>query len=118
MVPMRDGVRLTTDIYRLDSAAPAPVLLTRTPYDKEHTVRGSTIFNILRAVQAGYVVVIQDVRGRYASEGTFNGHAQESHDGADTIDWLAVQPWSSGVVGGFSGSYLGCTQMCRMSVCR
>jgi uncharacterized protein len=92
MVPMRDGVRLATDVYRLDGAAPAPALLTRTPYDKEHTVRGSTTFNILRAVQAGYVVVIQDVRGRYVSEGTFNAHGQESHDGADTIDWLAVQP--------------------------
>ena len=110
MVPMRDGVRLATDVYRLDGVPPAPVLLTRTPYDKEHTVRGSTTFDILRAVQAGYAVVIQDVRGRYASEGTFNAHGQESHDGSDTIDWLAVQPWSSGVVGGFGGSYLGCTQ--------
>jgi uncharacterized protein len=110
MVPTRDGVYLATDVYRLEGAAPAPVLLTRTPYDKEHTVRGSTTFNILRAVQAGYVVAIQDVRGRYASEGTFNAHGQESHDGYDTIDWLAVQPWSSGVVGGFGGSYLGCTQ--------
>ena len=63
MVPMRDGVRLATDVYRLDGVAPAPVLLTRTPYDKEHTVRGSTTFDILRAVQAGYVVVIQDARG-------------------------------------------------------
>ena len=90
MVPMRDGVHLATDIYRLDSVAPAAVLLTRTPYDKEHTVSGSTTFDILRAVQAGYVVVIQDVRGRYASEGTFNAHGQESQDGADTIGWLAV----------------------------
>ncbi|HEU5089342.1 MAG TPA: CocE/NonD family hydrolase, partial [Roseiflexaceae bacterium] len=110
MVPMRDGVRLTTDVYRLDGAAPAPVLLTRTPYDKEHTLQGSSTFTILRAVQAGYVVAIQDVRGRYASEGTFNAHIQEGNDGADTVNWLATQPWSSGVVGGFGGSYLGCTQ--------
>ena len=68
MVPMRDGVRLATDMYRLDGATPAPVLLTRTPYDKEHALGGTTI-DIIRAVQAGYVVVIQDVRGRYASEG-------------------------------------------------
>jgi putative CocE/NonD family hydrolase len=109
MVPMRDGVRLATDVYRLDDTTPAPVLLTRTPYDKEHALGGTTI-DIIRAVQAGYVVVIQDVRRRYASEGTFNAHAQESHDGADLIDWLAAQPWSSGVVGGFGASYLGCTQ--------
>ena len=108
MVPMRDGVRLATDVYRLDGTAPAPVLLTRTPYDKEHTVSGSTTFDILRAVQAGYAVVIQDVRGRYASEGAFTPHFQESHDGADTIAWAAAQSWSCGVVGGFGGSYLGC----------
>src|SRR5919201_6222618 len=77
MVPMRDGVRLATDVYRLDGAPPAPVLLARTPYDKEHTVVGSTTFDILRAVQAGYVVVIQDVRGRYASEGEFDPMMQE-----------------------------------------
>ena len=57
MVPMRDGVRLAIDVYRLDSAPPAPVLLTRTPYDREHAVVGSTTFDILRATQAGYVVV-------------------------------------------------------------
>lgn len=67
MVPMRDGVRLATDVYRLDGAPPAPVLLARTPYDKEHTVAGTSTFDILRAVQAGNAVVIQDVRGRYAS---------------------------------------------------
>jgi uncharacterized protein len=110
MVPMRDGVRLATDVYRLDGTPPAPALVTRTPYDKEHTVRGSTTFDILRAVQAGYAVVIQDVRGRYASEAAFNPHFQESHDGADTIAWAAAQSWSCGVVGGFGGSYLGCTQ--------
>lgn len=110
MVPMRDGVRLAADVYRLDGAAPAPVLLTRTPYDKEHLLSSSTTFGILRAVQAGYAVVIQDVRGRYASEGVFNPHFQEIHDGADTIAWVAAQPWSCGVVGGFGGSYLGCTQ--------
>src|SRR6266508_3726772 len=81
MVPMRDGVRLATDMYRLDGTTPAPVLLTRTPYDKEHTVIGSTTFDILRAVQAGYAVVIQDVRGRYASEGAFDPMIHETRDG-------------------------------------
>ncbi len=111
-VPMRDGVRLATDVYRLDGAPPAPVLVTRTPYDKERTVNGGAgaAFDVLRAVQAGYAVVIQDVRGRFASEGEFTPHFQEAADGADTIAWAAAQPWSSGVVGTFGGSYLGITQ--------
>ncbi len=80
MVPMRDGVRLATDVYRLDGAAPAPVLLSRTPYDKEHALGGSTgvPFDILRAVQDGYVGLIQDVRGRYASEGVFDPMFQKT----------------------------------------
>jgi predicted acyl esterase len=110
MVPMRDGLRLATDVHRLDGATPAPVLLARTPYDKEHIVTASDTFDILRAVQAGYAVVIQDVRGRFASEGEFNPHFQEDRDGADTIAWTAVQPWSRGVVGTFGVSCLGCTQ--------
>src|SRR5258706_12738666 len=110
MVPMRDGVRLATDVYRLDGATPAPVLLTRTPYDKEHAVVGSNTFDILRAVQAGFAVVIQDVRGRYASEGEFDPMIHETLDGVDMIAWAAAQPWSRGVVGTFGGSYLGATQ--------
>ncbi len=110
MVPLRDGVRLATDVYRLDGGAPAPVLLSRTPYDKERALVGSATFDVFRAVQAGYVVVIQDVRGRYASEGVFNPMFQETNDGVDTIAWAATQPWSSGVVGTFGGSYLGGTQ--------
>ncbi len=111
MVPMHDGVRLATDVYRLEGGPPAPVLLARTPYDKERAVAGSSnTFDILRAVQAGYVIVIQDVRGRFTSEGEFYPHFQEGHDGADTIAWAAAQPWSRGVVGGFGGSYLAVAQ--------
>jgi putative CocE/NonD family hydrolase len=110
MVPMRDGVQLATDIYRLEDASPTPVLVVRTPYDKDHMLAGGDIFNILRAVQAGYTVVAQDVRGRYASEGTFHPHVQETTDGLDAFAWAAAQPWSNGVVGTFGGSYLGCTQ--------
>ena len=95
MLPMRDGVRLATDVYRPEGPAPVPVLVTRTPYDKERAVVGSSsTFDILRAVQAGYAVVIQDVRGRYASEGAFAPMTQETRDG----------------VGTFGGSYLGATQ--------
>ena len=95
MVSMRDGVRLATDVYRLQGTTPAPVLLTRTPYDKEHAVIDSTTFNILRAVQAGYAVVIQDVRGRYASEGEFDPMIHETRDGVDMVAWAAAQPHSS-----------------------
>ena len=87
MVPVRDGVQLATDIYRLEGAAPKPVLVVRTPYNKDGLVAGVDIFDILRAVQAGYTVVAQDVRGRYASEGTFNPHIQESADGIDAFAW-------------------------------
>jgi hypothetical protein len=86
------------------------VLLARTPYEKERIVAASNTFDILRAVQADYVVVVQDVRGRFASEGEFNPQFQEARDGVDTIAWAAAQPWSRGVVGTFGGSYLGCTQ--------
>jgi putative CocE/NonD family hydrolase len=92
MVAMQDEVRLATDVYRPDGAEPAPVLLARTPYDKEKVIAASLTFDILRAVQAGYVVAVQDVRGRFASEGTFNPHFQETRDGVDTIAWAASQP--------------------------
>jgi putative CocE/NonD family hydrolase len=72
LVPMTDGVRLATDVFRLQNGPPSPVLLVRTPYGKDQmTIGGSESFDILRAVQAGYVVVAQDVRGRYGSDGEF-----------------------------------------------
>ena len=110
MVAMRDGVKLATDIYRLGKAAPTPVLLARTPYNKDGLADSNDVFDILRAVQAGYVVVVQDVRGRFASEGKFKPHAQETQDGFDAIAWAATQPWSNGVVGMFGGSYLAQSQ--------
>jgi putative CocE/NonD family hydrolase len=110
MVPMRDGVKLATDVYRLDGAGSQPVALARTPYNKDLSVTSGGMFNILRAVQAGYVVVVQDTRGRFASEGEFTPMFQERDDGADAIGWAARQPWSSGKVGTFGGSYLGNTQ--------
>src|SRR5260370_8616214 len=110
LMPMRDGVRLATDVYRLEVATSEPVLLARTPYDKEHIIAASNAFDILRALQAGYVVVIQDVRGRFASEGEFNPQFQEGRDGVDTIAWTVAQPWSSGIVRTFGVSYPRCTQ--------
>jgi putative CocE/NonD family hydrolase len=110
MVPVRDGVKLATDVYRLEGSAPTPVLVVRTPYNKDRIIAGGDIFDIFRAVQSGYTVVAQDVRGRYASEGIFNPHVQETADGLDAFAWAAAQPWSNGVVGTFGGSYLGATQ--------
>lgn len=107
LVPLRDGVQLATDVYRLQGTAPAPALVARTPYNKDG-IMGA--FDVIRAVQAGYVVVVQDVRGRFASEGTFNPHIQEVDDGMDMFGWVIEQSWSNGIIGTFGGSYLGITQ--------
>lgn len=110
MVDMRDGVKLATDIYQTDDPSPAPALVVRTPYNKEFLTAGIDVFDILRAVQSGYVIVAQDVRGRYASEGYFNPHVQETSDGVDAFAWVADQPWCNGTVGTIGGSYLGGAQ--------
>src|SRR5215210_2634737 len=105
MVPMRDGVKLATDVYRPNDNEARPVLVIRLPYNKEGTFVGnSPDFDGTRAVQAGYVIIIQDCRGRFASEGEFNPFFQEAQDGADTIEWAANQSWSNGKVGMWGGS--------------
>ncbi|MFB3923400.1 MAG: CocE/NonD family hydrolase [Terriglobia bacterium] len=103
---MRDGVVLRADIYRPKAEGKFPVLLQRTPYDR----RGGVDFG-LRAAARGYVVIFQDVRGRYASEGEWYTFKHESADGYDTIEWAAGLPYSNGKVGMFGGSYVGATQM-------
>ncbi|GCE31497.1 X-Pro dipeptidyl-peptidase [Dictyobacter alpinus] len=118
MVPMRDGVRLATDVYRPKQDGQWPVLLTRVPYSKDVRVgedRAKYLFlemdlDLTRAIQAGYVVVIQDTRGTFASEGEFVPFRDEANDGVDTIAWIASQPWSTGQVGMFGVSYQGQTQ--------
>ncbi len=107
-VPMRDGVRLRADVMRPAERGPFPTLVYRTPYDKEQERRDHTTF--ARALERGYAVVVQDVRGRYASEGEFRPYQQEGQDGFDTIEWAAAQAWSSGVVGTFGLSYPGAVQ--------
>jgi putative CocE/NonD family hydrolase len=104
-VTMRDGVVLHADIYRPQTDGKFPVLLQRTPYDRRNFGFG------LRGAQRGYVVIIQDVRGRYASEGEWYTFKNESNDGYDTIEWAAALPYSNGKVGMFGGSYVGATQM-------
>lgn len=110
MVGMRDGVKLATDVYRPDGSGPFPTIVQRLPYDKELPVLVNFCFDVLRAAQAGYAVVVQDTRGRFRSEGTFDAFSDEARDGADTIAWAAAQPWSTGAVGMTGGSYFGATQ--------
>lgn len=109
-VRMRDSTRLFADVYRPAVPGRFPVLLNRLPYDKESGPMVSNSLDVLRAVQCGYAVVAQDTRGRYASEGTFNPFFDEARDGADTVEWAAAQPWSSGAIGMFGASYFGATQ--------
>ena len=106
LAKMRDGVTLRADIYRPKAEGQFPVLLERTPYDK----RGGVDFG-LKAAARGYVVIIQDVRGRYTSEGEWYTFKHESDDGYNTVEWAAALPYSNGKVGMFGGSYVGATQM-------
>jgi uncharacterized protein len=102
---MRDGVTLRADIYRPKAEGKFPVLLVRTPYDKTGTINFG-----LRAAARGYVVIAQDVRGRFTSEGEWYTFKNESLDGYDTVEWAAALPYSNGKVGMFGGSYVGATQ--------
>ncbi|MGH2519847.1 MAG: CocE/NonD family hydrolase, partial [Chloroflexota bacterium] len=113
-VPMRDGVELATDIYLpcsaegVPAAGPFSVILSRTPYDKG---RDMGLTNTLAAVQRGFAVAVQDVRGRYGSQGAFRLMLDDGLDGTDTLAWLGRQPWSNGRIGMVGVSYLGATQM-------
>ncbi len=105
-VPMRDGVVLSANIFRPAGAGVFPTILMRTPYGKGLDWSP----NHQAFVEHGYAVVVQDVRGRYESEGTFDPLSQEPDDGDDTLNWIAKQPWSNGKVGMTGGSYLGIVQ--------
>jgi len=112
-VPMRDGTVLRANVTRPDADGRFPVLVERTPYNKEagseNAVGAPEYF-----ARRGYAVVIQDVRGRFASDGDFypfrDDGAGRLRDGYDTIEWAARQPWSDGNVGTIGGSYSGATQ--------
>ena len=112
MVPMRDGVCLATDIYfpalgGQPVSGKFPVILERTPYDK---AASGNVTNGTYYARRGYVCVIQDVRGRFASDGEWYPFAKEAPDGYDTVEWLAAQEWSDGQVGTMGGSYCGSDQ--------
>ena len=109
-IEMRDGTVTRADVYRPKAAGRYPVILQRTPYDKSLGQASYYAMRPVRAVSRGYAVVIQDVRGRYASDGSFYPMTQEIKDGYDTVEWCASQSWSSGKVGMWGPSYVGATQ--------
>jgi putative CocE/NonD family hydrolase len=123
MVPMRDGVRLATDVYRPAKdgeplLGPFPTILCRTPYDKTDR-RYAEIADFF--TPRGYVTVLQDLRGRYRSEGVGQYfHVCNEHDGTDgydTVEWIASRPWSNGRVGTVGSSFAGLVQT-RAAFCR
>lgn len=111
-VPMRDGVRLATTVWRPAGTGAFPALLVRTPYGKDGIglYGNSKAPDVLALLRAGYAVVAQDVRGTSRSPGVLVPHAAEADDGADTIAWLAAQPWCDGRIGTWGGSYQGMAQ--------
>jgi len=112
-IPMRDGVRLSADVYLPDKDGRYPVVLTRTYYGKcNRDLTEKEMGEFVRYfVERGYVVVIQDCRGRYDSEGQFYIELYDFDDGYDTVEWCATQEWSNGKVGMFGCSYPGCVQL-------
>ncbi|WP_455355285.1 CocE/NonD family hydrolase [Streptomyces sp. SYSU K217416] len=114
MVRMRDGVQLATDVYGADPGETAPTVLARLPYDKNSRY---VFFDKIaeRFTARGYVVVVQDVRGKFRSQGQTLGWTGEVDDGYDTIEWITRQPWSNGIVGMFGDSYYGFTQWSAVS---
>ncbi len=107
-ITMRDGVTLRADIAVPAAQGKFPVLVYRTPYGKDRALANWSI--VKKANARGYAVVVQDVRGRYNSDGEFTPYQNEGHDGYDTIEWAAAQPWSNGSVGTFGLSYPGAVQ--------
>ncbi len=107
MVPMRDGVKLSTDFYFPDGEGKFPAILIRTPYDNS-TPRYDRYGKFYAS--RGYVVAIQDCRGRYDSEGEWDPFKGEGFDGYDTVEWMARQEWSTGKVGMTGVSYVGFVQ--------
>lgn len=114
MVPMPDGVKLATNLYfprkvATDGSVKLPVVLIRVPYDKNH--HGGGLAPAYDFAAHGYVVAIQDMRGKYASEGVFTPSKDDAADGSAAVDWLAAQPWSNGRVGTVGCSALGESQI-------
>ena len=109
-VAMRDGVRLSTDLYLPRAEGAFPTVLIRTPYGNANeglAAKARALANM------GYACAIQDCRGRWDSEGDFTPLFNEGEDGFDTCEWLAKQSWCNGNIGTMGGSYLGWVQWCN-----
>jgi uncharacterized protein len=106
---MRDGTVLRANVYRPNTQESLPVLLTRLPYGKDLAL-GTALLDPVKAAAAGYVVVVQDTRGRYRSDGEWMPFDNEFEDGYDTVEWAAGLPGSNGDVAMYGGSYFGQTQ--------
>jgi putative CocE/NonD family hydrolase len=104
---MRDGVTLYADVHRPDAPGTFPVILMRVPYDK---TAATPLHYVNYFVPRGYVLVIQDTRGRYTSAGEYYPLIHEAEDGYDTVEWAATLPWADGKVGTAGQSYHGATQ--------
>src|SRR5262249_36057412 len=107
---MRDGTVLRADVYRPDRAEPCPAILARTPYDRSFVLTPPATVDPDRATEAGFAVVIEDIRGRFGSDGEFYPFRTDVDDGRDTVDWLAAQPWCSGAVGMTGRSFTAAAQ--------
>ena len=110
-VPMSDGTKLATDVLRPAGGGSVPAVVVRTPYNRRTPASRGLQVNGLGLAEAGYAVVVQDVRGRFSSGGNFEPFVHEQADGVDTIEWAAAQPWCNGRVGMAGISYLGYCQL-------
>src|SRR5579859_6605685 len=108
-VQMRDGVTLRANVYRPMGEGKWPVLLTRLPYGKDFP-GGTSVLDPAQVARRGYVVIVQDTRGRITSEGEWVPFNNEANDGYDTVQWAAQLPFSNGSVGMYGASYYGFTQ--------
>ena len=107
---MRDGVQLALDLYVPAGDDPLPTLLLAMPYGKD-LAQSYTYAHPIWWASRGYVVAVEDTRGRYASDGEFAPLGLEPEDAAETIEWLAAQPFSNGRVATYGFSYAGLTQL-------
>jgi uncharacterized protein len=110
VVPMRDGVDLVADVYLPEGRGPFPALLQRVPYSREAGRIVDFSLDSRKALTAGYAIVVQDTRGRFASGGAFTPFLDDGNDGADSVAWTAAQSWCDGNVGMAGGSYGGAAQ--------
>jgi putative CocE/NonD family hydrolase len=102
-VPMRDGVLLATDLYLpVGPEGKLPAVMIRTPYNRKSQEAAARMF-----AGQGYAVAVQDVRGKFGSDGEFTVSANDTRDGSDLLDWIAQQPWATGKIGTYGCSYVG-----------